>query len=141
MVESCQTVLNDFRHRSAPEGNDRGPAGHGFNHHETERLGPVDGNVAFCKKAFFCGVPLQHAGPFFKLQRELEPEFSAVGPAAHRVTGQSTQANVRSNSRLRRGLSFRPERPPVNWLRCLEWTAEGARVPFEPKPPRSTGQW
>ena len=57
--ESCQTVLNDFRHGSAPEGNDRCPAGHGFDHHQAERLGPVDGKKQsrrILQKTFFSGV-------------------------------------------------------------------------------------
>ncbi|MNQ90988.1 hypothetical protein D3C85_1063510 [compost metagenome] len=35
-------ILNDFGRRTAAEGDDRGAAGQGLDHHQTEGLGPVD---------------------------------------------------------------------------------------------------
>src|SRR5262249_61113771 len=37
-------VLHDLGHRAAPPRDDRGAACHGLDHHEPERLGPVDRN-------------------------------------------------------------------------------------------------
>src|SRR5262249_34975136 len=41
--EPRQSILDHFRHRSAVEGDDRGPAGQGFNHDKAEWLWPIDG--------------------------------------------------------------------------------------------------
>jgi hypothetical protein len=43
-VEMSHRVMHHFRHRTLIEGNDWRATGHGFNHHETEGLGPRNGN-------------------------------------------------------------------------------------------------
>src|SRR5438874_1148704 len=40
--KSRGVVIDDFRNGAGPEGNDRRTACHCFDHHQAERLGPVD---------------------------------------------------------------------------------------------------
>src|SRR5690349_4470111 len=40
--EPGDSVLDDLAHRAVAPGHDGGATGHGLNHHEAERLGPVD---------------------------------------------------------------------------------------------------
>jgi len=40
--EAVDTVVNDFRNRTSPVGNNRCAAGHRLNHYQAERLGPLD---------------------------------------------------------------------------------------------------
>ena len=40
--EAGKAVVDHFRHRAAIEGDDRRAAGHGFDHHQAERLRPID---------------------------------------------------------------------------------------------------
>ena len=42
--ESSQAIFDDFRHRAAIERDHRRAAGHGFDHHQAERLRPIDRN-------------------------------------------------------------------------------------------------
>src|ERR1700733_7294719 len=42
--KSSDAVVDDLRHGATIEGDDRGATSHGFDHDQTERLRPVEGN-------------------------------------------------------------------------------------------------
>ena len=77
-------VLDDFRHRSTPEGNDGRTAGQGLDHHQAERLRPVDGKKQsrrVLQEAVFSGV-IDLADKFgargIDQRLQLLPEVTAV---------------------------------------------------------------
>src|SRR5262249_28193694 len=61
--EAGHAVLQNLRHRPAPERDHRRTAGHRLDHHQPERLGPIDGKeegVGAAEKGFL--LPVVHLG-------------------------------------------------------------------------------